>query len=604
MADIRIKDLPTTATQTASDDFIALDGTVNGTRKIDASSPSFKTSVTSPSIVAPTTTSLTLTGGSSGASLVLGQSTTGGATLTVGSATTPALTISGAASPLIRTWSAGGARQGFEAFIAGAVRAEWTVHAGTGEVRMGGMTSGGYFPTFWSNGTEDMRISMGHNVLIGTTTDISGAGNLAVAGGTVTAGAAATNLTLSGGASGASLVLATPAASVANIVLTPKGTGSNQPLTIGNNGFGGNWTVLHGGTSSPASTNYMVASDGTSTIINTPVSGGSLFFRQGGTTKMTMAATSGDFSIASTTASTSTTSGALQVAGGVGVGGAGYFGGDILAGQSTATNGIRISASAISNESSVFFRDVGTTTSALAALSGNQSYTILNAPTGGTLYLRRGNDSAAGLTFNGTTAAFGSGAIVTVVNTTASTNTTSGALVVTGGVGVGGAVNVGGAAAFGSAVTVTSQVNLPNGPIVMSNGRQFTQSWNSTTLKIRDDSAGVEVWNYTAGTGISFASAVITGSATLSGAGAIPITTSLVKFTSTGAAQALTLANGVDGQRLTIVHDVDGGSGVLTPTTKTGFTTVTFTNAGDTVSLVYVTTRGWMVTGSYLATIA
>jgi hypothetical protein len=102
----------------------------------------------------------------------------------------------------------------------------------------------------------------------------------------------------------------------------------------------------------------------------------------------------------------------------------------------------------------------------------------------------------------------------------------------------------------------------------------------------------------------TFAGAVTTSSATLSGAGAIPITTSLVKFTSTGGSQALTLANGVDGQRLTIVHDVDGGSGVLTPTTKTGFSTVTFTNAGDTVSLVYVTTRGWMVTGSYLATVA
>ena len=104
----------------------------------------------------------------------------------------------------------------------------------------------------------------------------------------------------------------------------------------------------------------------------------------------------------------------------------------------------------------------------------------------------------------------------------------------------------------------------------------------------------------------TFAGAVTTSSTTLSGAGAIPITTSLVKFTSTGVADALTLANGVDGQRLTIVHDVKGtlGTGVLTPTTKTGFSTVTFTNAGDTVSLVYVTTRGWMVTGSYLATIA
>lgn len=116
---------------------------------------------------------------------------------------------------------------------------------------------------------------------------------------------------------------------------------------------------------------------------------------------------------------------------------------------------------------------------------------------------------------------------------------------------------------------------------------------------------GTERFRIAATTGLAtFAFAVATSSTTLSGAGAIPITTSLVKYTSTGVSQALSLANGVDGQRLTIVHDVDGGSGVLTPTTKTGFSTVTFTNAGDTVTLVYVTTRGWMVTGSYLATIA
>ena len=103
----------------------------------------------------------------------------------------------------------------------------------------------------------------------------------------------------------------------------------------------------------------------------------------------------------------------------------------------------------------------------------------------------------------------------------------------------------------------------------------------------------------------TFTGAVVSSSTTLSGAGAIPITTSLVKFTSTAAANALTLANGVDGQRLTIVHDVKGtlGTGVITPTTKTGFSTITLTSAGDTVDLVYVTTRGWMVTGSYLATI-
>ena len=41
MANIRIKDLSTTAAVTASDDFIAVDGATNGTRKLNAYSPTF-----------------------------------------------------------------------------------------------------------------------------------------------------------------------------------------------------------------------------------------------------------------------------------------------------------------------------------------------------------------------------------------------------------------------------------------------------------------------------------------------------------------------------------------------------------------------------------
>lgn len=81
----------------------------------------------------------------------------------------------------------------------------------------------------------------------------------------------------------------------------------------------------------------------------------------------------------------------------------------------------------------------------------------------------------------------------------------------------------------------------------------------------------------------------------LSGAGAVNVTTGTTKFTSTGSAQALSLADGADGQLKRIIHVVDGGSGVLTPTTKTGFSTLTFTNAGDSATLEFVTTQGWCV---------
>ena len=82
----------------------------------------------------------------------------------------------------------------------------------------------------------------------------------------------------------------------------------------------------------------------------------------------------------------------------------------------------------------------------------------------------------------------------------------------------------------------------------------------------------------------------------LSGAGAVNITDMLTSLTTTGAAQALTLANGTVGQIKIISHVVDGGSAVLTPTTKIGFTTITFTAVGDSATLVY-TAAGWAIIG-------
>jgi hypothetical protein len=81
---------------------------------------------------------------------------------------------------------------------------------------------------------------------------------------------------------------------------------------------------------------------------------------------------------------------------------------------------------------------------------------------------------------------------------------------------------------------------------------------------------------------------------TRSGAGAVPITAGTVRLTTTGA-DALTLANGANGQILSIVMVADGGDGTLTPTTKTGFATLTFADVGDAVTLQYFTTLGWMI---------
>lgn len=90
----------------------------------------------------------------------------------------------------------------------------------------------------------------------------------------------------------------------------------------------------------------------------------------------------------------------------------------------------------------------------------------------------------------------------------------------------------------------------------------------------------------------------------LSGPGAANVTTQTTKVTTTGALDAITLADGVDGQTKTILHDVDGGSFVLTPTTRTGWSTFTSTVAGESITLRFVTTRGWMVIGSFGGVIA
>jgi hypothetical protein len=80
----------------------------------------------------------------------------------------------------------------------------------------------------------------------------------------------------------------------------------------------------------------------------------------------------------------------------------------------------------------------------------------------------------------------------------------------------------------------------------------------------------------------------------LSGAGAVNTTDMLTSLTTTGAAQALTLANGTTGQIKIVTHVVDGGSAVLTPTTKIGFTTITFTGVGESAMLIY-TAAGWAI---------
>lgn len=90
----------------------------------------------------------------------------------------------------------------------------------------------------------------------------------------------------------------------------------------------------------------------------------------------------------------------------------------------------------------------------------------------------------------------------------------------------------------------------------------------------------------------------VAGATTKAGAVlAVPITHRVVTMT-TGGAEALTLADGVPNQEITLILGTDGGDGTLTPTTKTGWATIVFADVGDTAHLRFIdSTIGWVIIG-------
>jgi hypothetical protein len=99
--------------------------------------------------------------------------------------------------------------------------------------------------------------------------------------------------------------------------------------------------------------------------------------------------------------------------------------------------------------------------------------------------------------------------------------------------------------------------------------------------------------------------ATITGGVqSLSGAGAVDLTNLITEVTTTGA-NALTLADGTTSGQIKIINMiVDGGDGTLTPVTFANGTTITFDAVGESATLVWNSTVGWVATSTIGATIA
>jgi hypothetical protein len=84
----------------------------------------------------------------------------------------------------------------------------------------------------------------------------------------------------------------------------------------------------------------------------------------------------------------------------------------------------------------------------------------------------------------------------------------------------------------------------------------------------------------------------------MSGAGAVSTLTDTTAWTSEGTDDALTLADGANGQTKTIIYVAEadpGDSGILTPASFGNGTDITFSDVGDSVSLKYISGAWWVV---------
>jgi hypothetical protein len=213
----------------------------------------------------------------------------------------------------------------------------------------------------------------------------------------------------------------------------------------------GNYGAIYSTNVTPSATNYTMITDGASVNFN-GTSG--VYFNISNTNKIQV--TTNNINIVPTAASTSTSTGAFTVAGGVGIGGSLYVS------SATAISGVTINAGIITGTLT------GTATTAtninVISASTNANHPLLFTPSFG---------SASGLAVSSnTTLVYNPSTDIlsvsglAVTSGTASTNPTTGALVVTGGVGIGQSVSVGGRLQLFNGANYTAFVSSATGNTV------------------------------------------------------------------------------------------------------------------------------------------
>ena len=223
--------------------------------------------------------------------------------------------------------------------------------------------------------------------------------------------------------------------------------GSSISVNSGSSGLslqklvGGNYGAIYSTGITPSATNYTMITDGAAVNFN-GTSG--VYFNISNTNKIQV--TTNNINIVPTAGSTSTSTGAFTVAGGVGIGGSLYVA------SATAISGVTINNGTITGN----LTGTATTSSNVnVVLAGTSaSHPLLFTPTSGTASGVAVSSNST-LVYNPSTDLLSvSGLAITAG--TGSSNATTGALVVTGGVGIGGSLNVTNKARFAEEVKLTS----------------------------------------------------------------------------------------------------------------------------------------------------
>ena len=332
----------------------------------------------------------------------------------------------------------------------------------------------------------------------------------------------------------------------------------------------------------------------------------------GGTTASTGAFTT--LTSSNTTDSTTTATGAIQTLGGLGVAKSIFAGGNINIPTTTSTVG------QITQNGTRLLHSYGTQNLFLGGSAGNFTLTgsanvgigraNFGALTNGARNIALGDGTMYQITSGADNCAIGQAALNAMISGSSNVGLGSSALLSTtagGNTGIGylagqhnttGVNNVfigynsGGAS---GSVDLTRCITLGTTAAITANSLSYCTVIGSDATSSTSNSVTL---GRAADTVILPGGLVTVPIAQTATTAAVSVAVTTTALTTTAPAQAITLANGTNGQIKIVTHIASsgGGTAVLTPATSAAdYNTITFSSVGDTATLQYHTTGGWYI---------